>query len=267
VKNPISAFIITKNEEKLIEKAIQSVKNIVDEVIIVDSGSTDSTVQIAESLGCKVVYNNWPGYVQQKIFAESLCKHRWILNIDADEELSKELQDEINYIFQAGLQEKFKGYRLKLVIMLPEDVKPKFLAPTNTFIRLYNKEYVSFANSSNKSTTHDVASLKEGMSEKDNVLVLLSAAYHRSSISIKQLVEKINFYTTEQAHDLVNNNRKISKLRIGTEFFWWFLKAYFHRRYFVFGFKGFIYSVIFAFGKFLRLAKAYELKHDKISSL
>ncbi len=260
MKNKISGFIITKNEEKLIEKAILSIKNIVDEVVVVDSGSTDSTVAIAESLGCRVFHNEWPGYVKQKIFAENLCKHTWILNIDADEELSKELQDEISYVFQSGLQNKFKGYRLNLIIMMPEDQKPRFLAPSNTFIRLYNKSYVSFANIDHKSRTHDCAFLIPGMKEEGNILTFLSDAYHRSSVSIDRLINKINFYTTEQARDLLENQRKISKFRIAFEFIWWFFKAYFKRRYFVFGFNGFIYSIIFAFSKFLRLAIAYELQ-------
>ena len=84
----ISAFIITKNEAPRVAKAINSIKDIVDEIIVVDSGSTDDTVRIAESLGAKVVFNEWPGYVKQKSFAESLCKNNWVLNIDADEELT-----------------------------------------------------------------------------------------------------------------------------------------------------------------------------------
>lgn len=260
---PISAFIIAKNEEKLIHKAILSVKNIADEIILLDSGSTDRTVKIAQSLGCKVFHNDWPGYVQQKIFGESLCKHKWILNIDADEELSPELQKEISYIFEAGLEEKYKGYRVDFVVMLPEDKKPRFLAPSNTFIRLYNKQYASFANIAHKSTTHDCVYLVKGMKEPGNIMILASPSYHRTVFSIHQLLHKLNFYTTEQAKDIVDDGRKIWKLRIALEFFWWFLKSYFQRRYFAFGFKGFIYAMIFAFSKFVRLAKAYELENEK----
>ena len=265
MKNKISCFIIAKNEEKLISKAILSVVKIVDEVIVIDSGSVDDTPRIAENLGAKVVYNQWQGYVQQKIFGEKLCSHEWILNIDADEELSLDLQNEISYIFQSQLQNKFKGYKLNIVITMPGDDKPRLLAPSNCAIRLYNKQYISFSNVDTKSTTHDSALLKN-TPEKGNILTLLSPVYHLSSISIIQLVNKINFYTTEQAKDLVNSSRFVSNFRIGAEFFWWFLKAYFLRRYFVFGFKGFIYSVIFAFGKFLRLAKVYELRCDNTNS-
>jgi glycosyltransferase involved in cell wall biosynthesis len=260
---PISAFIITKNEEALIAKAILSLKNIASEIIIVDSGSSDNTVQIAESLGCQVVYNAWPGYVEQKIFGEKLCQHQWILNIDADEELSPQLQHEIEYIFQADLQEKYKGYRFDLVIMMLGETVPRFFAPRNSQIRLYNKEYISFANTPGGTTTHDQALLPCGMKEEGHVLHLGSPAYHRSISSIAQLINKINFYTTEQAVEIVSKKRSIAKLRIILEGLWWFFKSYLQRRYFVFGFIGFIYAVIYAFGKFLRLAKVYEIKFNK----
>ncbi len=67
----ISAFIITKNEASRVAKAINSVKDIAEEIIVVDSGSGDDTVSIAESLGAKVIFNEWPGYVKQKSFAEN----------------------------------------------------------------------------------------------------------------------------------------------------------------------------------------------------
>ncbi len=264
MKNRISCFIIAKNEEKLIAKAISSVINIANEVIVVDSGSTDNTTQIAKDLGAKVVYNKWPGYVQQKIFGEKLCLNDWILNIDADEELSKDLQDEISYIFQSQLQDKFKAYKLNIVIMMPGDTTPRSLAPSNSAIRLYNKQYASFDSPRSKHTTHDSVIFKN-LTQKGSVLTLLSPVLHLSSVSIWQLVNKINFYTTQQAEDFITNSRRVSHFRIVVEFFWWFLKAYFLRRYFIFGFKGFIYSIIFAFGKFLRLAKVHELQHNDIT--
>src|SRR6476659_5934236 len=174
MKNAISAFIISKNAEKVIAEAIISVQNIVDEIIVVDSGSTDNTLEIAQSLGCRVLYNQWPGYVGQKIFAEKLCKHQWILNIDTDESLSLDLQNEIDYIFKSSLQNKFKGYRIKFTILMPGEEKTRFGAPSNSFIRLYNKSYISFKNTNSSNTTHDSAVLIEKMHEKDNVLLLLS---------------------------------------------------------------------------------------------
>lgn len=251
----ISAFIITKNEAARIERAINSVKNIADEIIVVDSESTDETVTIAESLGAKIVVKPWLGYVGQKSFAESLCRNDWILNIDADEELSKELQDEIEYIFASKVQDRYFAYQIKLLIMHRNDTKPRICAPYNRCIRLYNKEFASFANTVN-STTHD--SVVFNVDFTDKIYALNEAAYHYSGTSIEQLVTKANFYSSEQVKDLITQGKKPSNIRIATEMLWCFLKAFFIRRYFVFGFDGFVDSMIFAFAKFLRLAKLRE---------
>lgn len=258
----ISAFIIAKNEEARIARAINSLKNAVDEIIVIDSGSSDNTVSIAGSLGAKVVFNEWKGYVAQKIFGESLCSHEWILNIDADEALSADLQDEIGYIFAGELQERYKAYRMNMVIMHRNDLRPRKCAPSTSQIRLYNKKFASFANQES-TTTHDAVLMNEDLSEAGNVYVLNEPVYHYSGVSIEQLVAKANFYSSQQARDLAESGRKISKFRIGFEFFVWFFKAFFMRRYFVFGFDGFIDSMIFAFARFLRLAKARELQKNK----
>jgi len=90
----VAVTIITLNEEKNIARAIQSVRWAQD-VLVVDSGSTDRTVEIARALGVRVVHNPWPGYGKQKNFAQENALHDWVLNIDADEEVSEALQKEI----------------------------------------------------------------------------------------------------------------------------------------------------------------------------
>ncbi len=260
--HPISAFIITKNEEKRLSKAILSIKDLVDEVIVIDSGSTDGTVDLAKSLGAKTIYNEWPGYVAQKSFGEDLCKHEWILNIDADEELSQELKEEIDYIFSSKQEDKFKAYRLNFVIMHRMDSKPRFLAPSNTFIRLYRRDFASFKNSVGF-TTRDAVTLNDGESESGNVRILSGQAFHYSGVSIDQLAHKANFYSTEQAKDMLKNGRKPSKFRVYSEFFIYFFKSFFIRRYFIFGYYGFVDSLIFAFARFLRLSKTRELFEEQ----
>lgn len=260
----LSAFIIAKNEASRIARAINSVKNIVSELIVVDSGSTDDTVKIASNLGAKVVFNEWPGYVKQKAFAEGLCKNDWTLNIDADEELSKELQDEIGRIFSANNQDKYLAYKFSVVIMHRNDLKPRFLAPDNKCLRLYNRKFSSYANST-EFTTHDSVIFNPGINSQDKVSLLNGKAYHRSGTSIEQLVSKANFYSSEQAKDLFRLGRNPTKIRVATEMIICVFKVFFIRRYFVFGFDGLVDSIIFAFARFIRLAKARELfKNEKI---
>ncbi|WP_425364228.1 glycosyltransferase family 2 protein [Candidatus Tisiphia endosymbiont of Hybos culiciformis] len=260
----ISAFIITKNESARIARAINSVKAIVEELIVIDSGSTDDTVQIARNLEAKVIFNEWSGYVKQKTFGENLCQNDWILNIDADEELSKELQDEIEFIFASNIQDNYLAYRTKIVILHRNDHKVRRFAPYNECIRLYNRKYSSF---SNNSTTHDSVLFNLNINLQSKIYDLNGIIYHRSDTSIEQLVDKANFYSSEQAEDLVKLGRNPSKIRIATETIFYFLKSFFIRRYWIFGFDGFVDSIIFAFAWFIRLVKVREIlnnkKHDK----
>lgn len=82
---PISCFIIAQNEADRIARTIQSVKSWVDEVVVVDSGSTDDTVAVAQNAHARVISQSWLGFGGQKRFAEEQCRHEWVLNLDADE--------------------------------------------------------------------------------------------------------------------------------------------------------------------------------------
>ena len=87
----ISACLITLNEERNLPRCLKSIAPLVDEILVVDSGSTDSTRDLAHKFGARVVAQDWLGYVGQKNFALDRAGHDWILSIDADEEISPEL--------------------------------------------------------------------------------------------------------------------------------------------------------------------------------
>lgn len=91
----ISATIITFNEEKNIERCIQSLLGLAEEIIVVDSGSTDKTVELASSLGAKVIFNQFEGHIEQKNFAITHATNDWVISLDADEALSDELKKSI----------------------------------------------------------------------------------------------------------------------------------------------------------------------------
>ena len=94
----ITACIITLNEERNLARCLKSVAPLADEILIVDSGSIDGTVDIAQQFGARVVKQDWLGYVGQKNFALAQAHHSWVLSIDADEEISPELADAIVHI-------------------------------------------------------------------------------------------------------------------------------------------------------------------------
>lgn len=97
----LSAAVITLNEEAKIADCLQSLL-FADEIVVIDSGSDDRTVQIAESFGATVIFNRWPGHVEQKNFAIDQTSGEWVLSLDADERVSKELQSSIMEVVKDG---------------------------------------------------------------------------------------------------------------------------------------------------------------------
>jgi glycosyltransferase involved in cell wall biosynthesis len=107
---PLSVTIIALNEENNIARAIESVRGFAQEILVVDAGSVDRTVEIAGHLGAKIITNPWRGYGQQKNYASAQAKHDWILNIDADEEVSPELGIEIQQTLDRNENQGIAGY-------------------------------------------------------------------------------------------------------------------------------------------------------------
>ncbi|MCE3232893.1 MAG: glycosyl transferase family 2 [Rickettsiaceae bacterium] len=253
---PISAFIIAQDEADRITKPILSIRDWVDELIVIDSGSKDNTVEVAESLGATTVFNQWRGYGPQKVFGETLCKNKWLLNIDADEEVTPELRDEIIKLFDNGLP-SLEAYLLNTKVISRFDDKPRRFAPGHDFIRLYNKDYAGYKDS----TVHDTCILKPGVNAK--VGKLKYTLTHRTFRSYRHAVEKINRYSSMQAEDMVKRGRRPSSARIIAEPFFAFFKAYFIRKYCFLGVYGFIEAIIYVFARTIRLAKARELWIEK----
>jgi glycosyltransferase involved in cell wall biosynthesis len=255
--NPISVFIITKNEEDRIEKIILAIKKIANEIIVIDSGSSDKTREISESLGAKVIYNQWQGYGQQKIFGENQCKNNWILNIDADEELSPELSAEIEEIFSKNIDENIAGFKIKIVNKFRFENKPhKFAYYYNQF-RLYRKDLAGF----NNSTVHDSVYLKNKNIGK--IINLKNIIYHQSFRDFKHWIDKINSYSSMQAIDAVQRKKSANYLKIFISPSVAFFKAYLVRRYFIYGLDGLIYSYLYAFSRFAKMIKIREQFKEK----
>lgn len=248
----ISVFIITKNEADRIGKVLDSVKIFADEILVIDSGSRDNTKEIVISKGGEFLYNEWQGYGPQKVFGEAKCKYDWILNIDADEELSKEVAQEINNLKKGNKIDNYYGYKVKIVNKFRFEEKPKKLAYFYNQLRLYNRNFAGFKDS----IVHDSVILKFG--NEKNIGQLSNIIYHQSFRSYHHWIDKINFYSQLQAEDAVSNNKNISNFKIIFVSFVAFLKAYIVRRYFIYGFKGFIYSYLFAFSRFAKAIKHME---------
>jgi len=259
--------------------ALASVRDWVDEMIVIDSGSSDDTVQVAESLGARVLYHEWPGYGLQKRFGEEQCKNRWLLNLDADEEITPQLMEEIKALFARG-EPELAGYVLCIRDLLPGETKLAPLAHTNYALRLYNKEKARFSDSKVHDTVelHGHSPMKvESAEAPQNLLwlwqicsrrrmqlhsgktaILNAPALHRSFRSLAHALEKMNFYTSMQAENLRRKGMKFPMLRLITEFPLAFFKDYILRGYILRGRRGFVNSVLYGFTRFVRVAKYLE---------
>ena len=246
---PISAFIIAKNEADRIPKAILSVRDWVDEVIVIDSGSTDDTVKTAQDLGAQTYFNEWRGYGPQKIYGETLCRNKWVLNLDADEEVTPETIAEIKALFANGEPEK-KAFSMKTNCVFRFEDKPRRFAVSMTHGRLYNRDYAGFKDS----TVHDSVVLRDG----GKLELLKNGLNHYIFRSHHHTIEKVNSYSSMQAEDLFRKGRNPSALKIIFTPIWAFFKAYILRGYILYGLDGVVRSYIYAFSRLIRAAKARE---------
>ncbi len=137
---PLSVVIITKNEEKNIAHALNSA-NFADEVLVLDSGSTDKTLDIARELGARVEYQKWLGFGRQKNKAVELASNDWVFVLDADEQITEQLKDEIIETLKNPISDGFQIARLNN--FFGKDIKTCGLYPDYT-IRLFNRKKGAF---------------------------------------------------------------------------------------------------------------------------
>ena len=243
----LSVYIVTLNEELRLEKTLKAASKVADEIVIVDSGSTDKTEQIAKKYKARFLFHKWKNISSQKHFAQNKCKNDWVLSLDADEVLSDELIKEINQLkkdFQAD------AYKVKIRDMLPGDVKPRLFAKSYNQVRLYNRRKANMPDD----LTHDRVVL--GLDCR--VIDLKNIIHHYSYVSLTQLWFKLNMYTDELVHTAIVKNKKYSRLRLYTEMPRQFLFYYFMRRYCMYGTCGFWMATSYAYFRFLKIAKWFE---------
>ncbi|MDG1701591.1 MAG: glycosyltransferase family 2 protein [Opitutae bacterium] len=249
----LSVFYIIKNEEKRLPESLEKASQIADEIIVVDSGSTDRSIEIAESFGAKVSFKEWKGYAVQKAHAASLCKNNWLLNLDADEVLSDEVILSIKETLKSKDLEEYGGFEMRWKHVPPIEGHPLKYISDQYILRLYNKNKAGFKVEAN--SIEDRASIKQGKSSK-----LRGVVYHKCILSFDQLEKKYSLMSSDQAHYFFNKKRKISNLRLYLEFPLKFFKYFFVVGLCRNGWYGFSLSIVAAYRNFMRFAKARELQ-------
>jgi glycosyltransferase involved in cell wall biosynthesis len=246
----ISAVIITFNEELSIERTLRSL-DFCDEIVVVDSGSTDATVSICQKNNCRLFTRLFDGHGTQKRFAVSKAANEWVLAIDADEVVTEALKREIVSVFSGDLQDVC-GYHVPISLV--------FLGKLLRFGGEYKKPHLRLFNRTAGTFTPDkvheqVRVSGPGASLKNQIL-------HYSYDSIRDYFEKFNAYTTSAAQTLFEKKKKVTVFTVIARFPLTFLKIYVIKGCFLDGFAGFVWSLLSSLYPLVKYAKLYEMHQD-----
>ncbi|BDU49680.1 glycosyltransferase [Haliovirga abyssi] len=243
----ISVSMITYNEENKLEKTLKSVYNWVDEIVIVDSYSSDKTVEIAKKYGAKVYIEDWKGFGKQKNSALEKCTGDWILLIDADEEITENLRDEILNIINSDKIEK-NVYKIPRISWW----FGKKTHEKDSVIRLVKKDSGKY----NEKEVH------EEFVTKENIGVLKNSINHYTYVSLEEYFMKFNKYTTLAALELRKKGRKFNLGRLFFEPIRNFLKIYIGKKGILEGYYGFLRAILSGMYGIVRYSKLYLLEKE-----
>lgn len=243
---PLSVTIITLNAAATLRQCMESVAW-ADEIIVVDSGSTDATLAIAGECAARVIPNNWPGYGAQKNFAVTQASHDWVLSLDADEWLSPELAQSIRALMNAPPPHhayackrcnRFMGRWLRHGEGYPDVI-----------LRLFDRRHAVW--STDVIHEHVVCATPIGSLNGDLM--------HESEAGLAAYLAKQNRYTSLQAAVLHQRGQRASLLQLIFSPLLRFVKFYVIRRGFMDGVPGLVHILIGCFNSFIKYAKLREI--------
>jgi glycosyltransferase involved in cell wall biosynthesis len=244
----ISATIVAFNEERNIARAVASLSPCVDEIVVVDSGGSDRTREIAASLGARVIEEPWRGYAAQKNFAASIAAHPYILSIDADEELTPALAAEIAELKTKSPQ--FDAWTMpRLARYLGRWIRHSGWYPDRK-VRLYHRDRAAWQGD----YVHESVQLSRGISGA--IGHLNSDLLHFTCDSLSQHLSTLDRYTSLAAQQLAAAGKPISFRRLVIDPPWTFLRSYVLQRGFLDGTHGFVIAAMASFYTFTKYAKA-----------
>ena len=240
----LSACITTFNNQRTLAACLESVKW-ADEIVVLDSYSSDKTVEIAAAYNSHILQHSFMGYGRQKQMAIDAATHRWVLLLDADEALSPELQEQVRDVMRNGPQTD--GYELPR----QEQLFWRMISPgtrMNYFLRLFDKTKARMSDM----PVHAAPKLQGSIHRLPGLF------YHYGETDVHTKVDKINDYSTGLVAD------KVAKGKVPNPWIMvfypplFFLRTFIFKRNFLNGWAGFITSVAGAFYVFLKYAKLYE---------
>ncbi len=248
----LSVVIITYNEEKNIARCIDSVKGVANEVIVVDSFSSDKTQQICLSKQVVFIQNEFKGHIQQKNFALQYASYDYVLALDADEALSDRLRNSILSVKENFEYDAYSFHRL--TNYCGKWIKHCGWYP-DTKVRLWNKNKGAWGGEN----PHDKVILQKNTS----LLKLKGDLLHYSYHTFREHISQIQSFTDISAREAFKSGKKSSIAMVILKPILKFFQSYFLKLGFLDGFYGFVVCINASYTKFLKYLKLYELyKHE-----
>jgi glycosyltransferase involved in cell wall biosynthesis len=242
----ITATIITYNEERNIARAMESLR-CCDEIVVVDSGSSDRTAEIAEKLGARVIEYPWGGYARQKNYAAECASNDWILSVDADEALSEALEGEIWQVKKKG--PAYDAYTMpRLAQYLGRWILHSGWYPDRK-VRLYHRAKARWVGD----YVHEslIVDGRTGHLESDLL--------HFTCDSLSEHLKTLDRYTTLAAEQLVAQKKPIGFTQLLLDPIWTFWSTYVLRLGFLDGMEGMAIAWMAAIYNFVKYAKARDM--------
>jgi glycosyltransferase involved in cell wall biosynthesis len=246
----VSAVIITYNEEKILRKTLSQL-HWCDEIIVVDSYSTDKTLTICEEFGCTVYSRPFDGYGAQKQFAISRASNDWVMCIDADEVLTDKLVEELVALTASETPYAGFSFRMNLVFLDKEFLHGK--ESGRYYLRLFNRKMGGISGDK----------VHECIRVNGPVKKLHSTIRHYSYTSIHQCIEKINRYSTFSAEMSYKKGKNKSVFAVLFGLPYNFTKYYLLERNCLNGLKGFYWSMFSTYYHFAKYVKLKELRNAR----
>lgn len=243
----ISAVIIAYNEEAAIARTLASVAWC-DEITVVDSCSTDRTVEVCRRHGAAVFERPFTGYGEQKRFAVSKASNDWVLSIDADEEVSEKLRDEIRSYF-AGGEVGCEGFSMPIILVFCGRALRHYGRRERPKLRLFNRRCGNF----------NLKKVHESVELAGTIRRLRGEILHYSYDDISDYFRKFNSYTSAAAREYLDKGRPPSKMQVYLRFPLEFVKSYVLHLSFMDGYPGFVWSIFSAMYPVVKYAKLLEL--------
>jgi glycosyltransferase involved in cell wall biosynthesis len=242
----ISATVITYNEERNIPRVIESLR-CADEVVVVDSGSNDRTVELAEKLGARVVESDWRGFAGQKNFASENASHDWILSLDADEALSEALEGEIWQIKKNG--PGYDAYTMpRLAQYLGRWILHSGWYPDRK-IRLFDRRKAHWTGNY----------VHESVVVEGRIGHLQENLLHFTCSSLSEHLKTMDRYTTLAAEQIVALKQPVGLNQLLLNPPWTFFRSYILQKGFLDGTEGLAIAYMAAFYNFLKYTKAKNM--------